>query len=141
MPVPFDIEHRRQSGRVVWNMGFKPGRLLLHRPAPIRKMIGAPRHARGLGRSPVLGKFIVDPIAALGRFDPRKAHTRGAHAIPIDIALVSGYVDAANLIIAWSRQKIGPGYAASASASEQRKAEPPIRRKSKKPTEKMSHRW
>src|ERR1700730_14470923 len=121
-------------------VGFKPGRLLLHRPAPIGEMIGAPRHARGLGRSPVLGEFVVNPVPALSRLDPGKANTRRSDAAPIDIALVSRYVDTANLVIARSGQNIVTSYAARTSASEQRDAEPPIRPKRERLAEKMLHR-
>jgi hypothetical protein len=87
-------------------------------------MIGAARHARGFRRGPILGKFLIDAVAALGRLDPGEANTSGVHTAPIDIALIFGDIDAANLIIRRARKKSVTGDPASATACQQREAEP-----------------
>src|ERR1700732_5188194 len=105
-------------------MRRKPRRLLLHRPAPVGKMIGAARHARGFRRGTLLREFLVDAVAALGRLDPGEANAGGAHASPIDIALIFGDVDAATSVIRRAREEILAGNTARAAAGEQREAEP-----------------
>src|SRR5580704_2200810 len=124
MPIPFDIEHRRQGVRIVGDMRRKPRRLFLHRPAPIGEMISAAWYARGFRRGPILREFLVDAVAALGRLDPGETNARGAHASPIDIALIFGDVDAANFVIRRALEEIIAGDAARAPAGEQREAEP-----------------
>src|SRR5579885_3265706 len=105
-------------------MGRKPGGLLLHRAAPISKMVGPANDARCLRRGPILRKFIVEPVAAFGGLDPGESHARGADAAPIDIPLIFGNVDPLDLVIVGARKKISARDAAAAAAGEKRDACP-----------------
>ena len=87
-------------------------------------MIGTARDTRRFRRGPVLGEFVVDAVAALGRLDPGEPHAGGAYARPVDVALVFGDVYAAHFVIGWAREEIVAGDPARAAAGEQREAEP-----------------
>src|ERR1700730_3119719 len=105
-------------------MRRKPRRLLLHRPAPVGEMIGAARHARGFRRGPILGEFLVDPVAALGRLDPGGAKAGGAHSSPSVIAVIVGDGIAASFEVRGARDEIFSGDTPRGAAGERLEAEP-----------------
>jgi len=70
-------------------------------------MIGAARHAAAFAEAN-FGQISHRRGRRLGRLDPGEANTSGVHTAPIDIALIFGDIDAANLIIRRARKRASP---------------------------------
>jgi len=120
--IPLDIEHRRKASGSIGNVPENQA-AFLHGPAPIGEMIGAARHAAAFAEAQFWANFSSTRSPPSVALIQAKRTPAAVHTAPIDIALIFGDIDAANLIIAGPGKRASPVTPPAQPPASQREAE------------------